>query len=89
VSDAWIDYTLFRRLAVLVLGVIRIWPPVFVGISDSRLPWILALAVTYGIGVYVMLPCAAELESQATMLVLQDHHRESPLAKVRQTPGLV
>jgi hypothetical protein len=49
----------FQRLFVLALGIVSIWLLVFVvfKISDNRLPWILALAVTYGIGAYVILPC--------------------------------
>src|SRR6201997_5461819 len=50
----------FQRLFVLALGIISIWLIVFVvfRVSDNRLPWILALAVTYGIGAYVILPRA-------------------------------
>lgn len=53
----------FQRLLVLALGIISIWLIVFVvfRISDNRLPWILALAVTYGIGAYVILPRAVRM----------------------------
>jgi LssY C-terminus len=48
---------LFRRLLVLGLGVIAIWLIVRVfGFTDGRLPSILALAATYGIAAYVVLP---------------------------------
>ena len=49
---------LFRRLLVLGLGVFAVWFIVFVvfRVADHRLPWILALAVTYGVAAYVVLP---------------------------------
>lgn len=53
----------FQRLFVMALGIISIWLLVFVvfRVSDNRLPWILALAVTYGIGAYVILPCTVRM----------------------------
>ncbi len=47
-----------RRMAVVGLGVLSVWLIVFVvfRIADNRLPWILALSATYGIGAYVILP---------------------------------
>jgi hypothetical protein len=47
-----------RRIVVLALGIFSVWLIVFVifDITDSRLPWILALAITYGIAAYVILP---------------------------------
>jgi hypothetical protein len=49
---------LAQRLLVLALGIISIWLIVFVilKVADHRLPWILALAATYGIGAYIILP---------------------------------
>ena len=49
---------LLRRLAILGLGALSVWLIVFVvfRIADNRLPWILALSATYGIGAYVILP---------------------------------
>jgi LssY C-terminus len=49
---------LLRRLLVLGLGVFSVWLIVFVvfRIADNRLPWILAVAVTYGAAAYVILP---------------------------------
>ncbi len=49
---------LLRRLAILGLGVLSVWLIVFVvfRIADNRLPWILAVSATYGIGAYVILP---------------------------------
>ncbi len=48
----------FQRLAVFCLGVFAVWFNVFVvfRITDQRLPWIVAIALTYGIAAYVILP---------------------------------
>ena len=47
-----------RRLLVLALGIVGVWLIVFVvfDFADQRLPWALALAVTYGIAAYIILP---------------------------------
>lgn len=46
-----------RRAAVLGLGILTVWLIVFVfRITDGRLPTVLALAVTYGIAAYIVLP---------------------------------
>jgi LssY C-terminus len=46
-----------RRAMVLGLGILSVWLIVFVfRFTDSRLPTLLALAVTYGIAAYVVLP---------------------------------
>ena len=47
-----------QRLLVVVLGVVSVWLIVFVvfKIADRRLPWILALGLTYAIAAYVILP---------------------------------
>jgi hypothetical protein len=49
---------LLQRLLILGLGVFSVWLIVFVifEFADQRLPWILALGVTYGIGAYIVLP---------------------------------
>jgi LssY C-terminus len=49
---------LLQRLLILALGIFSVWLIVFVvfEFADRRLPWILALAVTYGIGAYIILP---------------------------------
>ncbi len=49
---------LLRRLLVLALGAFSVWLMVFVvfRIADNRLPWILAVALTYGAAAYVVLP---------------------------------
>jgi len=47
-----------RRLLVAGLGILSVWLIVFVvfRIADNRLPWILAVAVTYAVAAYVILP---------------------------------
>ncbi len=54
---------LVRRLLVLGLGVFAVWLIVFVvfRIADNRLPWILAVAITYGIAAYIILPRVVRL----------------------------
>jgi hypothetical protein len=48
---------LLHRLLILGLGILSVWLIVFVfRITDSRLPSILALALTYGIAAYIILP---------------------------------
>ena len=52
-----------QRLLVFALGVLTVWLIVFVvfDFADHRLPWILAVAVTYGIAAYVILPRAVRM----------------------------
>jgi hypothetical protein len=47
-----------QRLLVVALGVLSVWFIVFVVFNfvDQRLPWILALALTYGMAAYIILP---------------------------------
>jgi hypothetical protein len=47
-----------RRSLVVALGAFSIWLIVFVvfRFADNRLPWVLALALTYGIAAYIVLP---------------------------------
>ena len=47
-----------RRLLVLGLGIFSVWLIAFVvfPVADHRLPWILALSITYGLAAYVILP---------------------------------
>jgi hypothetical protein len=53
---------LLRRLLILGLGILIVWLIVFVfKFVDRRLPWILALALTYGVAAYVILPRAVRL----------------------------
>ena len=49
---------LFQRLLILGLGILSIWLIVFVifETADRRLPWLLALGLTYGIAAYIILP---------------------------------
>jgi LssY C-terminus len=48
---------LLQRLLILGLGIFSVWLIVFVvfKFADRRLPWILALGLTYGIAAYVIL----------------------------------
>ena len=54
---------LLQRLLIVGLGVATIWLIVFVVFRfvDHRLPWILALGVTYGFAAYVILPRAVRV----------------------------
>jgi LssY C-terminus len=49
---------LFQRFLVLCLGVLSVWLIVFVvfDTADHRLPWVLAVSLTYGLAAYVILP---------------------------------
>ena len=51
-----------RRLAVLLLGVLAVWFILFVfRVTDHRLSWIAALAISYALAVYVILPRAIRM----------------------------
>jgi hypothetical protein len=52
-----------QRLLIVGLGVATVWLIVFVVFKfmDHRLPWILALAVTYSLAAYVILPRAVRM----------------------------
>jgi hypothetical protein len=52
-----------QRLLVFALGVFTVWLIAFVvfDFADRRLPWIVALAVTYGLAAYVILPRAIRI----------------------------
>jgi hypothetical protein len=53
---------LLHRLLVFGLGVLCVWLIAFVfRFTDHRLPTILALAVTYGIAAYIILPRAVRM----------------------------
>jgi hypothetical protein len=46
-----------RRLAVLLLGILAVWFILFVfRVTDHHLSWIVALAMTYALAAYVILP---------------------------------
>ena len=48
---------LLRRVLVLGLGIFTVWLIAFVfRFTDSRLPTVLALAITYGVSAYIVLP---------------------------------
>jgi LssY C-terminus len=52
----WLN-RLMRRTVVVGLGILTVWLIVFVfRLTDSRLPTVLALAVTYAIAAYILLP---------------------------------
>jgi hypothetical protein len=52
-----------QRLLILLLGIFCVWLIVFVVFetADRRLPWILAVGVTYGIAAYIVLPRAIRM----------------------------
>lgn len=54
---------LFQRLLILIVGIVSAWLIVFVVFEDAdrRLPWFLALLVTYGAAAYVILPRAIRM----------------------------
>ena len=54
---------LVQRLLVVGLGFFTVWLIVFVvfRFADHRLPWVLALGVTYGLAAYVILPRAVRM----------------------------
>ena len=54
---------LLRRLLIFGLGIFCVWLIVFVVFetADRRLPWILAVGITYGIAAYIVLPRAIRL----------------------------
>jgi hypothetical protein len=49
---------ILQRFLILGLGIFSVWLIVFVvfKIADRRLPWVLALALTYGVAAYIVLP---------------------------------
>ena len=51
---------LLQRLLIFGLGIFCVWLIVFVVFetADRRVPWILAVAITYGIAAYIVLPRA-------------------------------
>lgn len=51
---------LWRHIVVCAIGALAIWliVDVIFPMTDHRMPWILALAVTYGLAAYVILPRA-------------------------------
>ena len=54
---------LMQRLLIFGLGIFCVWLIVFVvfDVADRRLPWILAVGVTYGIAAYIVLPRAIRM----------------------------
>ena len=64
---------LLQRMLIFGLGIFCVWLIVFVVFetADRRLPWILAVGVTYGIAAYIILPRAIRvgLASHANAMV--------------------
>ena len=53
---------LLHRLLILGLGILSVWLVVFLfRFTDQRLPTVLALALTYGIAAYIVLPRAVRM----------------------------
>ena len=54
---------LWRHILVFLIGVFTVWLIVYVifKVTDNTLPWILAVAVTYGIAAYIILPRAIRM----------------------------
>jgi hypothetical protein len=54
---------LLQRLLIFGLGIVCVWLIVFVVFetTDRRLPWIVAVSITYGIAAYIILPRAVRL----------------------------
>jgi hypothetical protein len=54
---------LLQRILILGLGVVSVWLTVFVvfDFADQRLPWLLALSLTYGVAAYIILPRAVRM----------------------------
>ena len=94
-----------RRLLVVLLGVATVWLilVLFFDVADRRLPLVLALAATYGLAAYVILPRAIRLGVRMTdeqrqrlhdnmqeMIedILTDHGMR-PVIKISGTPLLV
>jgi LssY C-terminus len=69
---ASVSKRLLQRLLIIGLGVITVWLIVFVifRFADHRLPWVLALGVTYGLAAYVVLPRAVHMG----LKILQRRH---------------
>jgi len=54
---------LLQRLLIATLGIVSVWLIVFVvfRFADNRLPWVLALGITYGLAAYLILPNAVRM----------------------------
>ena len=63
---------LLQRLLILGLGIFSVWLIVFVVFetADRRLPWVLAVGITYGFAAYIILPRVIRLG----LKVLQRKH---------------
>jgi hypothetical protein len=74
-----------QRLLVLGIGVLSVWLIVFVvfRVADNRLPWILAIGLTYAIAAYVILPRTVRM----SLKVLQRKHVPSYTTTGDGLPG--
>src|SRR5262245_37798623 len=65
---------LLQRLAILGLGIVSVWLIVFVvfDFADRRLPWAVALGLTYAIAAYIILPYAVRMGLKIL------HHKRVP-----------
>ena len=63
-----------QRLAILGLGIVSVWLIVFVvfDFADRRLPWAVALGLTYAIAAYIILPYAIRMGLKIL------HHKRVP-----------
>ncbi len=54
---------ILQRAVILGLGALSVWLIVFVvfDFANQKLPWILALSITYGIAAYIILPYAVRM----------------------------
>ena len=68
---------LVQRLTIVGLGIFTVWLIVFMVFetANRRLPWILAVGVTYGLAAYVILPRVIRLG----LKILQ--HRRGPATR--------
>jgi LssY C-terminus len=76
---------LLQRLLILGLGIFSVWLIVFVvfEFADRRLPWVLALGITYAIGAYIILPRVVRMG----LKILQRKHVPSFTITADGLPG--
>jgi hypothetical protein len=76
---------LLQRLLIFGLGIFSVWLIVFVVFetADRRLPWVLALGITYGLAAYIILPRIIRLG----LRILQREHVPSYTVTGDGLPG--
>ena len=79
---------LLRRLLVLAIGAFSVWLIVFVifRFADNRFPWVVAVALTYVIAAYVILPRAVRTSLKVKARAALHDHRRRP-ARRSGEPG--